>query len=77
LSVLATGSPPAELERQATDLDLLVAGSRGYGPSGRASLGSVSTALLRSLPCPVLVVPRPEVDEQEDEQAQLSLATDR
>jgi nucleotide-binding universal stress UspA family protein len=77
LSILATGWPPLELARQATDLDLLVTGSRGYGPSGRASLGSVSTALLRSLPCPVLVVPRPAVDEPEGNQAQLSLATVR
>jgi nucleotide-binding universal stress UspA family protein len=61
LSILATGLPPVELARQAADLDLLVTGSRGYGSVGCASLGSVSTALLRKLPCPVLVVPRPGV----------------
>lgn len=75
LPILATGWPPVELARQATDLDLLVTGSRGYGPSGRAALGSASTALLRSLPCPVLVVPRPAVDEPEGDQAQVSFAT--
>jgi nucleotide-binding universal stress UspA family protein len=75
LPILATGWPPEELAWQATDLDLLVTGSRGYGPSGRAALGSASTALLRSLPCPVLVVPRPAVDEPEGDQAQLSFAT--
>lgn len=45
--------------------DLLVAGSRGYGPVLRVLLGSVSTQLLHKAPCPVLVVPRPEKDEEE------------
>jgi nucleotide-binding universal stress UspA family protein len=67
LSVLATGSPAVELARQATDLDLLIVGSRGYGPAGSVSLGSVSSTLLRSLPCPVLIVPRPEADREGDE----------
>lgn len=40
--------------------DLLVAGSRGYGPVRRVLLGSVSTQLMHRAPCPVLVVPRPE-----------------
>jgi nucleotide-binding universal stress UspA family protein len=39
-------------------LDLLVAGSRGYGPARRVLLGSVSSKLARSLPCAFLVVPR-------------------
>jgi len=39
--------------------DLLVAGSRGYGPALRVMLGSVSTKLAQRAPCPVLVVPRP------------------
>ncbi|HET7417896.1 MAG TPA: universal stress protein [Solirubrobacterales bacterium] len=39
--------------------DLLVAGSRGYGPVLRVLLGSVSTQLAHRAPCPVLVVPRP------------------
>jgi nucleotide-binding universal stress UspA family protein len=41
------------------DVDLLVAGSRGYGPMTRVLLGSVSTKLVHRAPCPVLVVPRP------------------
>ena len=40
--------------------DLLVAGSRGYGPVRRVLLGSVSTQLMHHAPCPVLVVPRPK-----------------
>lgn len=40
-------------------VDLLLAGSRGYGPLARVLLGSVSRRLARKAPCPVLVVPRP------------------
>ena len=43
--------------------DLLVAGSRGYGPMMRVLLGSVSTQLAHKAPCPVLVVPRPRSEE--------------
>ena len=38
--------------------DLLVLGSRAYGPVRRALLGSVSTATVRHAACPVLVTPR-------------------
>lgn len=41
--------------------DLLIAGSRGYGPVLRVLLGSVSTQLVHRAPCPVLVVPRPKL----------------
>jgi nucleotide-binding universal stress UspA family protein len=40
-------------------VDLLVAGSRHYGPVTRVLLGSVSSQLIHEAPCPVLVVPRP------------------
>lgn len=39
---------------------LLVAGSRGYGAFSRVMIGSVSTALIHTAPCPVLIVPRPD-----------------
>jgi nucleotide-binding universal stress UspA family protein len=39
-------------------VDLLVAGSRGYGPMQRALLGSVSEALADGATQPVLVLPR-------------------
>lgn len=44
--------------------DLLIAGSRGYGPVFRVLLGSVSTQLAHKAPCPVLVVPRPKSEER-------------
>jgi nucleotide-binding universal stress UspA family protein len=40
------------------DVDLLVCGSRGYGPARRVLLGGVSTALVRRAAAPVMVVPR-------------------
>jgi nucleotide-binding universal stress UspA family protein len=55
---LVRGYPQVVLADQAADVDLLVTGSRGYGPFRRVLLGSVSTALMRSAPCPVMVVPR-------------------
>jgi nucleotide-binding universal stress UspA family protein len=39
--------------------DLLMVGSRSYGPLKRTLLGSTSTKLIHTAPCPVLVVPRP------------------
>jgi nucleotide-binding universal stress UspA family protein len=52
------GAPVAILLDEAPSLDLLVLGSRGYGPARRVLLGSVSSRLVRAAPCPVLVVPR-------------------
>ena len=39
-------------------IDLLFVGSRGYGRFRGVLLGSVSAELIRSAPCPVVVVPR-------------------
>ena len=53
--------PPARTLAEACEdgVDLLVAGSRRYGPVMRVLLGSVSTQLVHLAPCPVLVEPRP------------------
>lgn len=40
------------------DVDLLVCGSRGYGPARRVLLGGVSSRLIRRARLPVTVVPR-------------------
>jgi nucleotide-binding universal stress UspA family protein len=52
---------PAELliAASAGECDLLVLGSRGYGPLGRALLGSTSTKVLRGSEAPVIIYPRP------------------
>ena len=55
---LLRGDPATELAAAAEELDLLIVGSRCYGPLRRALLGSVSTKLMRSSTAPVLVVPR-------------------
>lgn len=52
------GGTTAALVRCTQDLDLLVLGSRGYGPLERVVLGSVSRAVVNNAHCPVLVVPR-------------------
>ncbi len=48
----------AELVERTRELDLLVVGSRGYGPVRHALLGSVTSELMQAAGCPVLVVPR-------------------
>ncbi len=60
------GDPASRLIDVSADLDLLVLGSRGYGPLRRVLLGSVSAPVMRAAGCPVIVVPRagslPEVE---------------
>lgn len=59
-SIRLDGDPATELTRACTgDDDLLVLGSRGYGPLTRALLGSVSRKVVRDAACPVLVARRP------------------
>lgn len=56
---LLHGRPAEEIARMTRGVvDLLVVGSRAYGPLRRALLGSVSGALVRDAGCPVLVLPR-------------------
>jgi nucleotide-binding universal stress UspA family protein len=50
--------------------DLLLVGSRSYGPVARTMLGSVGSALIHEAPCPVLVVPRPRQVADEAEEAE-------
>lgn len=52
------GDPAAALAGASADLDLLVAGSRSYGPLGAVLLGAVTRRLMRAAQCPVLLVPR-------------------
>jgi nucleotide-binding universal stress UspA family protein len=50
--------PSVVLTERAVDLDLLVMGSRAYGPLQHVPLGSVSHEVLLCCGSPVLVVPR-------------------
>lgn len=52
------GDPAAALSDASEALDLLVVGSRGYGPLGSVLLGSVGSSLIVRAACPVMVVPR-------------------
>ena len=57
-SELLDGDAADLLTRASQELDLLVLGSRGYGPVRAVLLGSVSTALVRSAESPLVIVPR-------------------
>jgi nucleotide-binding universal stress UspA family protein len=52
-----SGDPSDALAAASADLDLLVCGSRGYGPMHTLVVGGTSHALARKAACPVLVVP--------------------
>ena len=56
--LLLHGDPAETLAEATSDLDLLVLGSRGYGPVKGTLLGSVSARVMAAASCPVLVVPR-------------------
>jgi len=57
-SALVLGHPASDLVSQSEDADLLVLGSRGYGPRRAVLLGGVSGRVVRRAACPVIVVPR-------------------
>lgn len=52
------GDAAEELARWGDTVDLLVVGSRGYGPMGRLVHGSTSRRLLQTAHCPLLVLSR-------------------
>jgi nucleotide-binding universal stress UspA family protein len=55
---LLDGDPATTLVNASTELDLLILGSRGYGPVRTVLLGSVSRTLVREGACSVVVLPR-------------------
>jgi nucleotide-binding universal stress UspA family protein len=55
---LHSGRPAEVLIGLSETVDLLVIGSRGYGPLKSVLLGGVSGQVIRSAACPVVVVPR-------------------
>jgi nucleotide-binding universal stress UspA family protein len=58
--VFVAGRPSADLAAQSEDVDLMVVGSRGYGPLAAVLLGGVTHGLVRKAACPVIVLPRGE-----------------
>ena len=60
LPVFERGDPVRKLlDASDAGVDLLVLGSRGFGPVMRLLVGSVSSRVIREASCPVLIVPRP------------------
>jgi nucleotide-binding universal stress UspA family protein len=53
------GRAPTVLMEAGLDADLIIIGSRRWGPVARLLLGSTGEALLHGATCPVLVAPRP------------------
>lgn len=60
------GDPAPELVAFSAECDLLVLGSRRWGPVRRLVLGSTSEPVLRHARCPVLVLPRDAVSEYDE-----------
>jgi nucleotide-binding universal stress UspA family protein len=52
------GDPAGVLIERTRELDILMLGSRAYGPLRHALMGSVSARVIRDAHCPVLVMPR-------------------
>lgn len=59
---LVTGDPAERILAYASEVDarLIAIGRRGYGTVASLLVGSVSDAVIRKAPCPVLVVREPE-----------------
>lgn len=63
------GPTEYELEDLAGQVDLLVAGSRGWGAVMRVVLGSTTDRLSHAAACPLLIVPAPAHSALEDQTA--------
>jgi nucleotide-binding universal stress UspA family protein len=57
-TVVLDGRPWAALAAKSEELDLLLVGSRGYGPLKAVITGGTSGPLIHHAHCPVVVVPR-------------------
>ena len=73
-SVVLHGDPAHKLQEETERLGLLVCGSRARGPLRRVMLGSVSTAVIRSAACPVVVVPRRALEPHDALQSRAPIA---
>ena len=57
-TVFVAGPPGPELAAQTEGVDLMIVGSRGYGPRAAVLLGGVTHTVIRKAHCPVIVLPR-------------------
>jgi nucleotide-binding universal stress UspA family protein len=57
-AVPLAGDPAKRLIERSAQLDLLIVGSRGYGPLRSVLVGGVSGEVVRGAHCPVIAVPR-------------------
>jgi nucleotide-binding universal stress UspA family protein len=57
-TVRLAGDPADQLAERSAGVDLMVVGSRGYGPLHSVIVGGVSGRLTRGAQCPVIVIPR-------------------
>jgi nucleotide-binding universal stress UspA family protein len=57
-SAVAAGNAAEVLVEISREVDLLVCGSRGYGPVRSVLLGGVTHHVIRTAHCPVVIVPR-------------------
>lgn len=62
----AVGDPVRVLAAASEELDLLVVGSRGYGPMRAVLVGGVSGRLVTQAACPVIVFPRGAGETDDD-----------
>jgi nucleotide-binding universal stress UspA family protein len=65
-----------ELAAFGQEMDILIVGSRGYGPMRRLVLGSTSDYLERNARCSLLVLPRVATGSGEDSEASSELQAD-
>lgn len=76
---VAEGGAVDELVELSATVDLLVLGSRAWGPVRRTVIGSTAANLMRKAHCPVLVLPRGaatgQPGEQEPEAADVEVST--
>jgi nucleotide-binding universal stress UspA family protein len=71
----AYGAAAEELALYGASVDLLIVGSRGYGPIGRLVHGSTSQRLAHIARCPLLVLPRAAESAQDPDTAEAELET--
>ncbi|HVK76884.1 MAG TPA: universal stress protein [Kofleriaceae bacterium] len=70
-TLVVEGIPAEEIVRAARekDIDLIVVGSHGRRPLARAILGSTADKVMRTAPCPVMVVVHGDFPDEDGKEA--------